>query len=120
MTREYSKETTMRRGMIFWGAAAVIVGVAAFGSQRAAAQTPQMSQAQNACAAAGLNPSEAPFAYCVASLREQANPQYAVDDNGMKARRACATMGYNPATAQYSSCVGNLDQTLSDSQSMMR
>jgi len=99
---------------MFGGIAALIAGCALSPTSASAASDAQLSQIQSACAAAGLNPSQAPFAYCVASMREQANPHYVTDDNTMQAQRTCAAMGDGPGTAQYSTCVGNLTQTLFD------
>jgi hypothetical protein len=103
----------MRHALMLGGVAALVAGCVLAGPSASAASDAQMSQIRNACAA-NFNPSEAPFAYCVASMREQAQPRYVSDDNTVDARRTCAAVGYGIATAQYDTCVGNLAQTLSD------
>jgi hypothetical protein len=104
----------MRHTVMFCGAAALIAGWASAVPSAIAAPHPEISEIVKTCVATGLDPSEAPFAYCVAALRAEANPTAEPDANTSKAQRACAALGYDPAAAQYSSCVGNLEQTLVD------
>jgi hypothetical protein len=87
-----------------------------------------------ACAAIGLVPSEAPFAYCVQSLADAVarpetmlTPTIAVDATvgsgetrvGHRSEYACRAVGIDPGTARYSYCVTNLKQTLFDSQNLL-
>jgi hypothetical protein len=87
----------------------------------------QEEQIHSACASLGLNPSEAPFAYCMRSLRASAPAQpataavtpasVAYTPNGVlpsraAERQACSIIGLDPATAQFAACVANLDATL--------
>ena len=82
---------------------------------------------QNACAAIGLTPGEAPFTQCVqslersASMPESALPARSEADTpvgsgetrvGHRSEYACRAIGLSPATARYSYCVANLRQTL--------
>jgi hypothetical protein len=94
-----------------------------------------MSSVQAACTAMGLNPSEAPFTYCVQSLSPAAEPQiyamnrpisasdagsyYRNSATGDRAENACAAIGLDPITARYSYCVSNLNQTLFDEQNFL-
>lgn len=86
-----------------------------------------MTTVRTACAALGLNPSEAPFAYCVQSLEASAPseasaaaPAAATAISGRyTAEDACVAIGLNPATARFSYCVSNLKQTLFDSQNVL-
>jgi hypothetical protein len=94
-----------------------------------------MDSARAACATMGLNPSEAPFAYCVQSLSQSAEPQvfamnpptsasdaggyYRNSTTGYRAENACAAVGLDPTTARYSYCVSNLNQTLFDEQNFL-
>lgn len=111
--------------------AALCVGI----SLAAPARAGDMSSLRAACKAMGLNPSEAPFIYCVQSLAQSAQPQvYATNrptvasdagsyyDNsttGYRAENACAAIGLAPTTAQFSYCVSNLNQTLFDEQNFL-
>lgn len=72
---------------------------------------PSRAQAENACASMGLNPSEAPFTYCVMSLREAAARP---SDQMTSVRRACRGLGLDPRSQQYATCVGNLNMTIDD------
>jgi hypothetical protein len=100
------------------------------------AQAADMGTIRAACAAMGLNPSEAPFAYCLRSLAQSApvqpyamNTPVAMSDAGdyrgpgltgtgisHNAADACAAIGLDPGTARYSYCVGDLNHTLFDEQ----
>jgi hypothetical protein len=113
-----AKVMTVKRYILLCGVAALIVGCATGSPNADSAPSPQESQMRSACAAAGLDPHEAPFAYCILSLRQQAHPQYASDDNSRRARLACAGMGYDGASEAYATCVGNLTQTLFDAQNI--
>jgi len=74
----------MRRTSMFCTAAALIAGLASAVPSAIAAPGPQVSEIVKTCVASGLDPSEAPFAYCVAALRAQANPQAETDDNTLQ------------------------------------
>jgi hypothetical protein len=102
----------MRRVLMFCGIAVLVAGSSVLAGSDAIAASPdaQTSQFRSACAASGLDPSEALFAYCVDGLQQQANPQYSSDSNATKAQNVCAVMGYGSSSA----CVGNLQQTLFD------
>jgi hypothetical protein len=90
-----------------------------------------MGAIRAACAATGLNPSEAPYAYSIQSLAESAltksntmNPPIQMSDDGgtdtgYPAENSCAAIGLNPATA-YRHCVSNLNQALFDEQNLAR
>jgi hypothetical protein len=83
---------------------------------------------QDACAAIGLDPGEAPFTQCVQSLQRSASlPDSALAASGSgsnvavgsgetrvghRSEYACRVIGLDPATARYSYCVTNLRQTL--------
>ncbi len=83
---------------------------------------------QDACAAIGLDPGEAPFTRCVQSLeRSVSMPELdlAASQNGAdvavgsgetrvghRSEYACRAIGLSPTTARYSYCVTNLRQTL--------
>jgi hypothetical protein len=83
---------------------------------------------EDACAAIGLDPGEAPFAQCVQSLQRSASmPDSALAASksgsnvavgsgetrvGHRSEYACQAIGLDPATARYSYCVTNLRQTL--------
>ena len=101
----------------------------------APAHAADMSSVRTACAAMGLNPSEAPFVYCVQSLAESAQPPvyamnpptsasdagsyYHTSTTGYRAENACAAVGLDPTTARFSYCVSNLNQTLFDQQNFL-
>ena len=86
------------------------------------------ARAEHACAAMGLNPSEAPFTQCVMSLEGSVGvtpaPSYGAyvaqrdfyqrGDQMTSIRHACAQMGLAPGSAQYQSCFGNLNMTIDD------
>jgi hypothetical protein len=74
------------------------------------------NRARSACASAGLNPSEAPFVYCVQAAMQSVS-EVAPDDNMARARHVCSAMGY--AGEAYATCVGNVDQTLFDQQNFL-
>jgi hypothetical protein len=111
--------------------AALCIGMSLAAPARAADE----SSIGAACRAMGLNPSEAPFIYCVQSLAESAQPRvYAMNrptiardagsyyDNsttGYRAENACAAIGLAPTTARFSYCVSNLNQTLFDEQNFL-
>jgi hypothetical protein len=83
---------------------------------------------QDACAAIGLDPGQAPFTQCVQSLeRSVSMPESALAASGSgtdvavgsgetrvghRSEYACRVIGLSPATARYSYCVTNLRQTL--------
>lgn len=124
----------MTRTAMFCGFAALIAGCALAGPRASAASNAPMSQVEGACRALGLDPSEAPYAYCIQSLAASAPLQlYAVTpptkmsdavpdgsiDAGHRAERTCAAIGLDPATARYSYCVNNLNQSLFDEQNFL-
>jgi hypothetical protein len=126
-------EMTMIRTAKFFGVAALVAGCAFAGSSANAASSAPMSQVESACRALGLNPSEAPYAYCIQSLAASAPVQvYAMNpptqmsdaapygglDTGYGAESACAAIGLNPATARYSYCVSNLRATIDQSNDL--
>jgi hypothetical protein len=119
--------------------AAVIAGSASLGMGLSPARAAESDSVRAACAAMGLNPSEAPFAYCVRSLAASApaqgyamNAPAAVSDVGgypstyrpgftgtgisHNAANACAAVGIDPTTARFSYCVGNLNAALFQTQ----
>ncbi len=107
----------------------LIVGVCALGS--AVFQSVPGAESltiNDACAAIGLAPGEAPFTRCVQSLeRSVSMPESPLPESrrganvavgsgetriGHRSEYACRVIGLNPTTATYSYCVGNLRQTL--------
>jgi hypothetical protein len=63
-----------------------------------------LAQARKACASIGLNTSEAPFVYCVMSLRQTA----ALKDAALQVeqgREACFKAGLKPGTPAFANCV---------------
>lgn len=122
----------MKHALLAVGAmAAFCVGM----SFDAAARAADTSSVRAACKAMGLNPSEAPFIYCVQSLAQSAEPQiyamnrpatasdagsyYHSSTTGYRAENACAAIGLAPTTARFSYCVSNLNQTLFDQQNFL-
>jgi hypothetical protein len=122
----------MKQALLAMGAvAALYVGMSCDASARAA----DTGSARAACKAMGLNPSEAPFVYCVQSLAQSGGPRiYAMNrpptasdadsyyhnsTTGYGAENACAAIGLAPTTAQFSYCVSNLNQTLFDQQNFL-
>jgi hypothetical protein len=127
-------EMTMIRAAMFLGVAAVIAGCALAGPSASAASSAPMSRIESACRALGLDPSDAPYVYCIQSLAASASTQfYAMKsltqmsdadpdvgiNTGYRAESSCAAIGLNPATARYSYCVSNLHQTLFDEQNFL-
>jgi hypothetical protein len=115
-------------------AGTVIIAACASGPASIPARATDIDSIRGACASIGLNPSEAPFAYCVQTLRASAGPGshdqrvsslagtgvadaggFGVGVTGGKASRACAAIGLDPSTARFSYCVGNMRQTLFES-----
>ena len=107
----------------------VTIGICAFGSAVFPnARAADVTSIQNACAAIGLHPGEAPFVQCVQSLQRSASlPDSALPASqngtgvavgsgetrvGHRSEYACRAIGLDPATARYSYCVANLRQTL--------
>jgi hypothetical protein len=122
----------MKNALLGIGAVVALgVGVSLAAPARAA----DMNSVRAACTAMGLNPSEAPFIYCVQSLAGSAAPQvyamnrattasdadsyYHSSTTGYRAENACAAIGLDPTTARYSYCVSNLNQTLFDQQNFL-
>jgi len=112
-----------------------LVALGAGISMGAPAFAADISTVRSACAAMGLNPSEAPLAHCVQSLSLSAEPQtyamnppvsvsdtggyYHQSTTGYRAENACAAIGLDPTTARYSYCVSNLNQTLFDERNFL-
>lgn len=70
------------------------------------------ARVQRACAGMGLNPSEAPFAYCVMSLGETAaSLTTALRIN--QERHECGRLGYHPGTSIFANCVLDREETVS-------
>jgi hypothetical protein len=107
----------------------VMIGVCALGSAVfQLARGAENMTIEDACAAIGLTPGEAPFTQCVQSLQRSVSmpdsalptskngPEVAVGSGetrvGHRSEYACRVIGLNPTTARYSYCVGNLRQTL--------
>jgi hypothetical protein len=124
----------MTRTAMFYGFAALIAGGALAVPSASAASGAPMSRVESACQAMGLDPSEAPYAYCIQSLAASAPLQlYATTpltkmsdaapdgsiDAGHRAESTCAAIGLSPATARYSYCVNNLNQSLFDEQNFL-
>jgi hypothetical protein len=121
----------MKNALAIGAVAALCVGMSVAAPARAA----DMSSVRAACTAMGLNPSEAPFIYCVQSLAESAQPPvyamnrptiasdagsyYHSSTTGYRAENACAAIGLDPTTARFSYCVSNLNQTLFDQQNFL-
>jgi hypothetical protein len=121
-----SEDHIMSRLFFSIAVAGLLVGCAAAGPNDSAVRA-QDDRIHSACAALGLNPSEAPFVHCVRSLQASAPAQpapatpvptaLAPTTNGatpsrVAEQRACSTIGLDPATAQFAACVSNLDATL--------
>lgn len=107
----------------------LMIGMAAVGSPVfQTARGANNMTIQDACAAIGLDPGEAPFTQCVQSLeRSVSMPEsglaapksggdVAVGSGetrvGHRSEYACRAIGLDPTTARYSYCVTNLRQTL--------
>ena len=121
----------MKNALLGIGAMAVLC----FVMSMAAACAADMTSIRAACTAMGLNPSEAPFVYCVQSLAGSAQPQvyamirpptasdagsyYHNSTTGYRAENACAAIGLAQTTARFSYCVSNLNQTLFDQQNFL-
>ncbi len=100
----------MSRHIIAFVAAACLVA-----SSGAMAQTAALggnARVQRACAEMGLNPSEAPFAYCVMSLGETAaslTTALRID----RERHECGRRGYHPGTPSFANCVLDREESVS-------
>lgn len=92
---------TLRVGLLF---AAAIEVSAASGVMAQSAHNPGEAAVAGACAGLGLNPSEAPYAFCKMSLEDSvaAVAQARAID---VARRVCARKGYRVGTASFANCV---------------
>jgi hypothetical protein len=117
----------MRRILLVLAGAALVAACASTAPALSPAQAAELNSIRAACAAMGLNPSEAPFIYCVRSLtasaprRPYAMNRTVVSDAGQPgagfaqggdADGACAAIGLNPTTARYSYCVSDLRATI--------
>jgi len=117
-------------GRVFPLIAGAVMIVAAGAAIVPATHAASLDPVRSACAAMGLNPTEAPFADCVASLQKSVPKDSHLlrvtagrgvtglgnvgPFMGVGAQSACAAIGLDPATASYSYCVNNLRQTLFD------
>jgi hypothetical protein len=126
-------EPTMTRFLLS-SACAIAIATFAVAVVPVPARAAENDTIRAACAAIGLAPSEAPFAYCVQSLEgavtrpeTMLNPVIAADVTvgsgdtrvGHRSEYACRAVGIDPGTARYSYCVTNLKQTLFDSQNLL-
>jgi hypothetical protein len=127
----------MRRVLLVLAGAVAVAACASAPPILSPAQAAEMGSIRAACAAMGLNPSEAPFIYCVHSLANSApvqpyamNTPTALSDAGdyrapgtgtgisHNAANACAAIGLDPGTARFSYCVGDLNHTLFDTETI--
>jgi hypothetical protein len=107
----------------------LMIGACALsGAIVSAARATDITTIQNACAAIGLDPGQAPFTLCVQSLQRslslpdsalaasKSGTDVAVGSGetrvGHRSEYACRAVGIDPTTARYSYCVANLRQTL--------
>lgn len=107
----------------------LMIGVCAlFSAVVSTARAADITTIQNACAAIGLDPGQAPFTRCLQSLQRslslpdsalaasKSGADVAVGSGetrvGHRSEYACRAVGIDPATARYSYCVTNLRQTL--------
>jgi hypothetical protein len=73
---------------------------------------PSNGRVANACASMGLNPSEAPYAFCAMSLQDVVASE--TDARRISvARRECARHGYRIGTASFANCVLDREENLS-------
>jgi hypothetical protein len=106
----------MLRWIFFY---AVAVGISV--SSGATAQTaPRFyaKQIANACEGLGLDPSEAPYAFCAMSLQDAAAGVEQAHNIGV-ARRVCARKGYRVGTPAFANCVLDREDEISESQPKM-
>jgi hypothetical protein len=73
---------------------------------------PAGGQVANACTGMGLNPSEAPYAFCAMSLQDVAASAADARRISME-RRECARHGYRIGTASFANCVLDREETVS-------
>ncbi len=91
----------LRIGLLF----AAVVGVSAgSGAMAQASYNPDERAVAQTCASLGLNPSEAPYAFCELSLQDSAASVERARSTGV-ARRACAREGHRIGTASFANCV---------------
>ena len=120
-------------------AAAVLIGAAAlamlasahaFAAPTADISTSPAAKAQHACAVVlGLDPSQAPYQDCVASLARnlpKAAPQALASmdrpvlTTRQRADLACADAGLDPTSSAFGRCALDVDQSLSDQTQIYR
>lgn len=117
-------------GRVFPLIAGAAMIVAAGAATAPATHAASLDSVRAACAAMGLNPTEAPFTDCVASLQNSVPRDsralrlsagsgvtglgYVTPSLGVGAQPACAAIGLDPSTARYTYCVANLRQTMFD------
>jgi hypothetical protein len=78
----------------------------------AAVAQPYTARVAQACASMGLTPSEAPYAFCEMSLRD--NVAAVAEARGIgAARRQCAGKGYRIGTPSFANCVLDRDENFS-------
>jgi len=75
----------------------------------------------------GLDPSEAPYQDCIASLERNSPPADPPQSVGalrsaddQKTNAACADIGLDSRSAAFSECVADLNETLSDQGQIFR
>jgi hypothetical protein len=89
--------------MLRWMPVLIALGGLALPSA-AAAQNANSERVANACAGMGLNPSEAPFAFCEMSLRDDVAAIGHAHRTALE-WRACAKKGYHYGTVGFANCV---------------
>lgn len=116
---------TKRRGImalaaVAAGAIALLASIHAFAGQDAATAT--NVRVQHACAVVlGLDPSEAPYQDCAATLARVApgaDPPMPIVRQ--KARSACADIGLDPGSIAFGQCVADVEQSLSAQPALYR
>jgi hypothetical protein len=90
----------------------------ASGAMAQTASTSYGRQIANACEGLGLDPSEAPYAFCAMSLQDAAAGAEQPHDIGV-ARRVCARNGYRVGTPAFADCVLDREDEISESQPKM-
>ncbi|HLY54781.1 MAG TPA: hypothetical protein VKS60_04450 [Stellaceae bacterium] len=93
---------------VLWLALAVAGAGLTLGSAQAAPAS--AADVHAACSRLGLDPSEAPFADCVATLN-RATTALSADEMVTPARRQCAAKGLNPTSPAFANCVLDLEET---------
>jgi hypothetical protein len=109
------------------GAAALTLLASAHAFAEPADQATHFAQEHHACAVVlGLDPSEAPYQYCVAALDRNlppVDPPPAVastSSSDQKANAACTDIGLDQGSLAYGRCVVDVDQARSDEEQIYR